>query len=230
MRFVSSLLIGATLLLGVAWVPSTTPLPSADGFSVVVYGDSLTVGASPAASYPNHWPPDWARVNRGAWSELGVTGQIRLRRAIPDLVEHDVDVVVLSWGTTDAYSPHWDERRPTSWRDEFVAEIAESLDKLLAAGITPVVAFPPPILDASPAGALANQRLEDLEWLVAVEAAARDVAFVDLFGALLDEPDPSAYFEDDGIFLNADGAAFAARQIEAAVAPVYAEAARRRAP
>jgi hypothetical protein len=45
------------------------------------------------------------------------------------------------------------------------------------------------------------------EWLVAMEAMARDVAFVDLLAAILDEPEPSLYF--------------AARQIERAPTPRY---------
>jgi lysophospholipase L1-like esterase len=209
------------ILLGSACIPSRAPLPDAAGFSLVGFGDSLTVGGAPDASYLSHLPPEWSPTNQGDWSEFGVTGQRRLQSAIPSLVDHDVEVVVLMWGTNDAYSPLVDRNGPKEWRDELVDETVRSIEQLVAAGITPVVAFPPPSVAPTPHGAIANTRLEELEWLIAMESIGRDVAFVDLYAAFLDEPDPSAYFAADGVHLNADGAAFAARQIERVVAPLY---------
>lgn len=210
-----------TILLGTACMPSRAPLPAEEAFAVVGYGDSLTMGATPDASYLRHLPEEWAATSRGKWGEFGLGGHERLQSAIPDLIEHGVEVVVLMWGTNDVHSPLYELSGPTQWRDDLVAKTAESLDLLIAAGITPVVAFPPPSLDPSPEGALANLRLEDLEWLIAMEAAARDVAFVSLYSAILDEPDPAAFFDGDGIHLNPTGAAYVASQIEAVVAPLH---------
>jgi len=215
------------ILLGTACMRSRTPLPDAASFSIVGFGDSLTVGGAPGASYLSHLPPEWSPTNRGGWGEFGTTGHGRLQRAIPSLVHHDVEIVVMMWGTSDAYSPLFELNGPTEWRDELVSKTVSSIEQLIAAGITPVVAFPPPSLDPSPEGALANARLEELEWLIAMESIARDVAFVDLYAAFRAEPDPSVYFAADGIHLNAAGGAFAARQIEQVVATLYEVAARR---
>lgn len=223
MRFVHSSLSLTLLsiLLGATGLSARVPLAPAPAFSVVGFGDSLTIGATPASSYLSHLPTEWSAADRANLGELALSGQARLRAAIPQLVEQGVDVVVVMWGTQDAYAAGPETSGPSDWRDPLIAETAKSLDHLLAAGITPVVAFPPPTLDPSPQGVRANERLYDLEWLIAMEAMARDVAFVDLYAAILDEPDPSAYFADDGIHLNANGSAFAARQIERAVRPVY---------
>lgn len=208
-----------SVLLGAAAPAARAPL--ARPFSVVGFGDSLTIGAAPGSSYLSHLPAAWSRTPLGRPGELAITGQARLRAELPRLVEQGADVVVVMWGTADAYAAGPETRGVGDWRDPILAEMAESLDRLIAAGIKPIVVYPPPTLDPSPAGVRANERLFDLEWLVAMEALARDVAFIDLFAAILEEPDPSAYFDADGIHLNAAGGAFAARQIERALAPLY---------
>lgn len=201
--------------------PAMRP-PLVRPFSVAGFGDSLTIGCAPGSSYLSHLPPDWSRTPLGEPGELAIPGQVRLRAALPRLVELGVDVVVVMWGTADAYAADIETRGLGDWRDPILAEMAESLDRLIAAGIKPIVVFPPPTLDPSPAGVRANERLFDLEWLVAMEALARDVPFIDLFAAILEEPDPSAYFASDGIHLNDAGGAFAARQIERALWPLHA--------
>jgi lysophospholipase L1-like esterase len=207
-------------LLSAACAPAKDAFPPASSFCVAGYGDSLTLGRTPAESYLTHLPADWGPTNRGNSGEFGIGGQARLRAAIPDLIAHGVDVVVMMWGTNDVYSPLYEDQG-TSWRDELVAETAASLDQLAAAGITPILVVPPPLFEASEQGRLADVRIADLEPLLAAEASARGVAFVDLFAAFLAEPDPSPYFEADGVHLTADGAAFVASQIEPAVTPIY---------
>jgi lysophospholipase L1-like esterase len=202
-------------------MPSREPLPAEESFAVVGYGDSLTRGEFPEDSYLEHLPTAWATTNRGKSGEFAISGHPRLQGAIPALIEHGVEVVVMMWGTKDAYSPIYDLQGPTQWRDDVVAKTGASLDQLVAAGITPVLVVPPPSLDPSPAGVLANLRLEELEWLLAEEAAARDVAFVSLYTRMLAEPDPVAFFQPDGVHLNATGAAFVARQLEPIVAPLH---------
>ena len=137
-------------------------------------------------------------------------------------VAHGVEVVVLLWGTNEVYAPGYDRDGSTQGRDALVAKTGRSLDQLLAAGLRPVVVFPPPSLDPHPEGTLANLRLADLEWAIALEAVARDVAFVSLYTRILDEPDPAAFFAEGGVQLNETGAAFVARQIESVVAPLHA--------
>lgn len=207
------------VLLGAAAPAAHAPL--ARPFSIVGFGDSLTAGVAPGSSYLSHLPPAWSRTALGRPGEVAITGQARLRAELPRLVEQGVDVVVVMWGTADAYADGPETRGVGDWRDPLLTEMAASLDRLLAAGIEPIVVFPPPTLDPSPAGVRANQRLFDLEWLIAMEAMARDVPFVDLFAAFLEEPEPSAHFDADGIHLSAAGGAFAARQIERALRPLH---------
>ena len=195
---------------------ATDPPPA--HFSVVAYGDS----PSPvAAGFLAHLPVEWARLDRSVEGELGREGHARLRAALPSLVDQDVEVVVLSWGASDVHASAVDADDPTRWRDELVAASAETLDRLLAAGVVPVVVFPPPALGTSPEAARANARLEDLEWPLALEVLARDVAFVDLFGSVRAEPDPAALFAADGIHWSHAGDAFVARRVQAALAPVH---------
>jgi lysophospholipase L1-like esterase len=197
-------------------VRATDPSPA--HFSVLAYGDSR---GPVAAGYLAHLPVEWARLDRSVEGEIGREGHARLRAALPGLVDQDVEVVVLSWGASDAHAAAPDADDPTRWRDDFVAASAETLDRLLASGVVPVVVFPPPDLGSSPAAARANARLEDLEWPLALEVLARDVAFVDLFASVRAEPDAAALFATDGVHWSPAGEAFVARQVQAALAPVH---------
>jgi lysophospholipase L1-like esterase len=160
-------------------------------------------------------------MNKGASGEFGIDGAVRVQNDVPTLIQNGVDVVVLMWGTNDVYSPIYEEMGPTWWRDELVTRLDQAVDVLQAAGISVVLAFPPPNVDPSDAGVLANVRLQDLLPILSSQMSQRGVPFVDLFDAVLAAPDPSPFFESDGVHLTEWGNAFVATRIAPAVQPSY---------
>lgn len=211
------------LLSHASCYPTEIFYPPPTDFGISGYGDSLMTGGAilPAAdvSYLAHVPPEWSTSNRAVYGEQLVHGTRRLAADVPTLVERDVEVVVLMWGTNDVYSPFWEEG-PGGTRDTMLASLADVLDALTSAGVAVVVAFPPPTLDDSETGIVANLRMEELVPLFAAVAEDRGARFVDLRAAVLAHPEPERLLPD-GIHPGREGDAFLAAALEPAIRPAY---------
>jgi lysophospholipase L1-like esterase len=207
------------LLVNTNCLPGPVTFPPAAEFTVATYGDSLT--KTEGGGYPAALPPEWQRVNRGVIGEFGIGGAPRLLGNVDLLAANGIDVVVMLWGTNDAYSPYYEANGPTWWRDDLVDKLLLAADALTAAGLPVVLAFPPPNVDPSEQGVLANQRLEELRPLLEAATSARGIPFVDLYGAVAVQPEPAVFFEEDGIHLSPEGKSLVANAIGEAILPHY---------
>lgn len=74
------------------------------GFSVVLYGDSITRGATGVGidNFSRFFPASWTQINRGVYGQFGVAGARVVLAAAPTIYSTDhADVVTMMWGAND---------------------------------------------------------------------------------------------------------------------------------
>ena len=223
------------------WSRPSPPQVDPSAFAVAAYGDSLTSGTVTTAGWPTWLPGSWLRFNGGIDAERGVPARnvdgteaiTGTRRPIspPDfqILADSWDVVVLMWGTNDVTYPGYSDelhQPPQGWQgpvitdEDLMGSIEGAAMTLQAAGVRPVVAWPPPLLEDAEAADLANARLLRMRDPLRSRLVARGVTFVDLFGELSaseDLTDPAIHYLDT-VHLNVLGANRVANLITAAIA------------
>jgi len=178
-------------LLAILALGASVPAPARAITSVVAFGDSITAGDAWVVALRDVYEV----TDLGLGGETTAAGLVRLRAWIA-AGPGATDFVTLLEGTNDFFRTAYSEAQTLANLEQMAAEVE-------AAGMTPVVVAPPPIL--TPGSELADARAAELAQKLAASAASAERRFVDLYARFRARPDLPTLYGDDGLHPNERG-------------------------
>jgi lysophospholipase L1-like esterase len=219
-RSISVLLCLVPLLAAETCTPPPPPQPRI----VATFGDSLTAGVGSAPGYAEKLPATWTVANEAVAGQCG-SGCVYAPGSAADIQtdlaalvqDPGVETLVAMWGTNDAIlygfiagSPGGLELWQATVLQSYVTKLVASVNYALGLGVQVVVAFPPPVFVDGAPDDVVSPRIRDIRAAVGAALEGLDVATVDLYALLEDDPQ---LFGEDGIHFTENGAQIVADAI-----------------